>query len=59
MSTKVYNFHKNVDATAQNDRERAVGMVYAGMTHQAAADHVSRTYHFKANDSSSTNSYVE
>jgi hypothetical protein len=43
----------------QNDRERAVGMVYAGMTHQAAVDHVSRTYHFKANDSSSTNSYVE
>ena len=43
----------------QNDRERAVGMVYAGMTHQAVADHVSRTYNFKAIDSSSTNSYVE
>ena len=23
----------------QNDRERAVGMVHAGMTHQAVADH--------------------
>jgi transposase len=23
----------------QNDRERAVGMVQAGMTHQAVADH--------------------
>ena len=24
----------------QNDRERAVGMVQAGMTHQAVADHL-------------------
>jgi hypothetical protein len=23
----------------QNDRERSVGMVHAGMTHQAVADH--------------------
>jgi hypothetical protein len=33
------NFYKTVDATArQNDRERAVFMVQAGMTHQVVAD---------------------
>jgi DNA-binding NarL/FixJ family response regulator len=44
----------------KNDREQSVGMVQAGMTHQAIADHfnVSRN-NFKANDSSSTNKYDE
>jgi len=44
----------------QNDRELAVGMVQAGITHQVIVDHfnVIKNY-FKANDSSSTNKYDE
>ena len=37
---KIRNFHKNVDARLrQNDRELAVGMVQAGLTHKAVTDH--------------------
>ena len=41
----------------QDDRERAVGMVQAGLTQQAVADHLMclKYHHFKASDSSSTN----